>query len=773
MKYTLLLLLWLPTSLSAQSSLSLSLGHGSPVVDGLLDKDTYGPVSAQPFTQSFPTFGTSSPHPTAVYTAQDADALYVYAELHYADTTPVSDRVTFRDNFSEVDYFNIYLDPYESGLQGYRFGVTAAGTQFDRAIGLQGGYDAVWTSVVRPFAGGWAVELRIPLFNVPHAKRANWGVNFGRYVLAERALSYWYPVDPRGPQVLRQSGTLTGWTYPDEGAYAQAVVEGGASQLRRSNAVSTVAFTEYGGDTRVRLAPNRAVAITSALVPEPSQLERLAAGNFFGWRYTGNPVGAELPPLLNFSSPGTPASRSLYNLRVQDYRSSERRVTFLESIQANGISFGGVDDLLSLNQTQLAGRTTGGFGVHLQLDSYRPQRAIGIGADSSWITTTLRPAFVHSNLYLSQWLPNNGEIDLHHTSTFHPDVTQRPEVWRIGYRQADHTDTYEWSVGTARVRRYDEDEPETVTGYAYRLGLRDLRGPWRWRLDYAGRDKNFLLIDRFPVERLAAAHEFSQSITYTDITGGPNTYRWSVSAYNTFVSAFGRRTLYAAPGLRAELLTRRLQQFRLQLRPTLRSQDLSLVWASNFAKPTSLGASLNYTHSRPGGLASQHRVMLGFFPRVRINRQWYLSASSQLDLLRPGLRLLESRTFTGGVITTTTLHQYLQRRLTVIASLQYIPLPVLTVEARLLYRGNSLRNTGTIVYRPTGSTASTTVLEDIHTTSGTFRLGFRYRPAPGAELQLTYFGGGQVFDLTSPLSPFADTALHRFRLGGQWYFGAR
>jgi hypothetical protein len=69
-----------------------------------------------------------------------------------------------------------------------QFGVSAAGVQRDALIYndnfLDSTWDAVWASAVEIGAGGWSVEMRIPLSQLrfPNADRYTWGINVQRVI---------------------------------------------------------------------------------------------------------------------------------------------------------------------------------------------------------------------------------------------------------------------------------------------------------------------------------------------------------------------------------------------------------------------------------------------------------------------------------------------------------------------------------------------------------------------------------------------------------------
>ena len=120
-----------------------------------------------------------------------------------------------RDDFNpNVDNFQIILDTYNDDQNGFDFGVSSKGVQFDSKISATGeniDMNMVWSSAVSNFDQGWQLEMRIPYSAIRFPKVAvqNWGINFFRYSSHNREESTWNAVNPELDNWMVQCGDIT------------------------------------------------------------------------------------------------------------------------------------------------------------------------------------------------------------------------------------------------------------------------------------------------------------------------------------------------------------------------------------------------------------------------------------------------------------------------------------------------------------------------------------------------------------------------------------
>ncbi|MGE5244877.1 MAG: DUF5916 domain-containing protein [Betaproteobacteria bacterium] len=188
------------------------------VLDGALDDRAW--QSAPPasgFTQSEPHEGEPATEATEVRVLYDADTLYVGVFAH--DVHPVLVNELKKDfDTSSADVFEVVLDTFDDGRNGYLFAVNAMGAKWDAQTFNEGrdvnsNWDGIWHVRTRIVKGGWTAEIAIPFRTLRFngASQQTWGINFLRRIRHRNEDSYWSPV-PRMFQITRTSleGRLQG-----------------------------------------------------------------------------------------------------------------------------------------------------------------------------------------------------------------------------------------------------------------------------------------------------------------------------------------------------------------------------------------------------------------------------------------------------------------------------------------------------------------------------------------------------------------------------------
>jgi len=159
-------------------------------IDGKLDDPAWS--AATPFTgfvQKYPREGRTPSEPTSVRVLYDDRTLYVAIDC-VQRRAPIVARLTRRDRVVEADRVAVYLDSMLDRKTAVQLEVNAAGVQADALhfddTNSTFDWDEVWRSAVARRAGGWSVELAIPLrlLRLRPRDRQTWGFQVRRYVVA-------------------------------------------------------------------------------------------------------------------------------------------------------------------------------------------------------------------------------------------------------------------------------------------------------------------------------------------------------------------------------------------------------------------------------------------------------------------------------------------------------------------------------------------------------------------------------------------------------------
>ena len=167
------------------------------VIDGKLDDPAWqGANIGSDFWQKVPFFAEGADPRTEVMLSYDKDNLYVAAKCFQKEDIIIQSLK--RDEFWDNDGIAIVLDPLNTRTNGFLFGVTAAGQQWDALRSLDdinSDWSNKWFSEVQVTDDFWSIEMAIP-FRIlrfsPNDKE--WGMNFVRGHVNENEFHNWTAV---------------------------------------------------------------------------------------------------------------------------------------------------------------------------------------------------------------------------------------------------------------------------------------------------------------------------------------------------------------------------------------------------------------------------------------------------------------------------------------------------------------------------------------------------------------------------------------------------
>ncbi|UCG27934.1 MAG: carbohydrate binding family 9 domain-containing protein [Bacteroidales bacterium] len=250
-------------------------------IDGNLDERVWGMADrADHFYRILPIDTGYALAQTEVMMTHDERNFYMAVICHDTLSGKRPAESLRRDfNFGRNDNFIAFIDTYNDQTNGFSFGVSAAGAQWD---GLQanGGFvslhwDCKWESAVKNFPGYWTAEFRIPFRSIRYREGdKEWGINFSRLDLKSNEKSSWAPV-PRQFQSanLAYTGTLV-WDKPppESGLRFSLIPYVSGMTTRDLEADENTKFSADAGiDAKVIVSTSMNLDIT--LNPDFSQVE--------------------------------------------------------------------------------------------------------------------------------------------------------------------------------------------------------------------------------------------------------------------------------------------------------------------------------------------------------------------------------------------------------------------------------------------------------------------------------------------------------------------
>ena len=260
-----------------------------PVIDGRLDEAVWGP--AEPltgFVQREPLEGRPGSERTEVRILFDDHAIYVGAWLHDREPEGIVFGETRRDaSLNDNDAFLIVFDTYLDRQNGFVFGTTPAGIEYDGQVSNQGeggggggrgrqqassgagfnlNWDGSWEVATSRDGSGWYAEFRIPFSTLryPREGEQSWGLNFARNIRRKNEELVWAPV-PRQFNLYRVSlaGTLSGLQAPSRRTLTVTPYTLGATLKDYTvPAPELDANAELGADAKVGLTQSLTLDLT-------------------------------------------------------------------------------------------------------------------------------------------------------------------------------------------------------------------------------------------------------------------------------------------------------------------------------------------------------------------------------------------------------------------------------------------------------------------------------------------------------------------------------
>ena len=223
------LILFQPTMLFSQSKginrskyrIGITQTKEDILIDGILDEAAWlNSEKAGHFQRVLPTDTGFAIARTEVRLTYNESTLFVGIVCY--DPTPGRRPVESlrRDfNFQKNDNFVVFIDTYNDQTNGFAFGVSAAGAQWDGLQANGGGvnldWDIKWRSAVKNYDDRWVAEFAIPFRSIRYNGGAKeWGINFSRNDLKTSEKSSWAPM-PRqfATATLAFTGSLV-WDNP-------------------------------------------------------------------------------------------------------------------------------------------------------------------------------------------------------------------------------------------------------------------------------------------------------------------------------------------------------------------------------------------------------------------------------------------------------------------------------------------------------------------------------------------------------------------------------
>ena len=266
--------------------------EAAPLLDGnVLDDPAWdGAPPATGFRQTAPDEGEPASERTEVRVVFTDDTVYFGVVCYDRDPGAIIVTDSRRDSsLADSDSFQLILDTFLDRQNGFVFGTSPAGQEYDgqlvnegaggsgmgrggTSFGAGGGFNLNWDGVwqVRTATSdvGWSAEFAIPFRTIrfPAGRAQTWGVNFQRNIRRRNELAYWAAL-PRQFDLFRVSlaGQLAGVEAP-EGLWRTLqitpYVVGEVIDYAGPGAGETTMLGDFGGDLKYGVTSGVALDLT-------------------------------------------------------------------------------------------------------------------------------------------------------------------------------------------------------------------------------------------------------------------------------------------------------------------------------------------------------------------------------------------------------------------------------------------------------------------------------------------------------------------------------
>ena len=254
-----------------------------PILDGdvLNDAAWADAMSVSGFLQSTPNEGEPATERTEVRVIFTEDTVYFGVVCYDRDPASIIVSDSRRDSsMNDADSFQMVLDTFNDQQNGFVFGTTPAGQEYDGQVvnegegrggfrtggaggfsrGSGGGFNLNWDGAwqVRTEISdiGWSIEFAIPFRTIRYGDQIDqeWGVNFQRTIRRRNEAAFWAPL-PRQYNLYRVSmaGLLEGVEAPvglSRNLQFTPYVIGELVKRDADTRDTTLAVGDWGGDVK-------------------------------------------------------------------------------------------------------------------------------------------------------------------------------------------------------------------------------------------------------------------------------------------------------------------------------------------------------------------------------------------------------------------------------------------------------------------------------------------------------------------------------------------
>ena len=254
----------------------------NPNIDGdvLSDAAWSGVAPTSGFSQVRPNEGQPATQKTEVFIGYTEESLYIGVVAYDDNPEGIIVADSRRDSdLVETDSFQVIIDGLLDRQNGFIFGTTPSGLEYDAQVVNEGAgpsfrgstgainvnWDTTWEVSATISDIGWSAEMEIPFTALRYGSDEvqTWGINFQRNIRRNNEVAYWAPLDRQyNLNRVSEAGFLEGIQAPRQRnlqftPYALSSTKKGGSILS-----GTESNEEYGFDVKYSVTPSLTLDVT-------------------------------------------------------------------------------------------------------------------------------------------------------------------------------------------------------------------------------------------------------------------------------------------------------------------------------------------------------------------------------------------------------------------------------------------------------------------------------------------------------------------------------
>jgi hypothetical protein len=461
-----------------------------PKIDGQPNDECWkGLPIADDFIMHRPQPYKKSPFRSEVKMAYDDVAIYILAYYYDSEPDKIRRELGARDNLDvAADIVNVGLDTYDDDQNAFRFGVTAAGAQFDSRVSNGNNsdfsWDAVWESEVSIQKDGWVAEMKIPFSALRFSDKPNqtWGLQIARGINRTTEEGSWAGFDPKIDGLVIQYGSLTNLENIKPplrlqfSPYLATGVQRSPSFDSKGNLLKYGNQRQLTGGLDLKYGINQSFTLDMTLIPNFGQVQsdnQVLNLSPFEVQFNENrPFFTEGSEIFNkgdlFYSRrigGTP--EGFWNVQTTD----------------NEVIKNNPNETQLYNATKFSGRTKNNIAIGVLNAVTAPMYAT-IENTKTGETRQVQTADLtnYNILAFSKAMKNNSEITFTNASTIRDGGGRDANVSALFTRLRDKKNKYEL-FGGGRLSQIFENAEKPNRGFTTSLGVGKVSGTFTWRMN--------------------------------------------------------------------------------------------------------------------------------------------------------------------------------------------------------------------------------------------------------------------------------------------------